>query len=83
MKPAYPIWLDVRPSGYPVFNVQRPYGGADGDMHLAEGGVREVRPLGRAVHRPGPARQRHGEDFRLPAMGEPFGRIRASSRAAR
>ena len=29
MKPAYPIWLDVRPSGYPVFNVQRPFGGKD------------------------------------------------------
>ena len=26
IKPAYPVWLDVRPSGYPVFNVQRGYG---------------------------------------------------------
>ncbi|MEY2477949.1 MAG: hypothetical protein QOG87_3264 [Actinomycetota bacterium] len=30
LKPAYPMWLDVRPSGYPVFNVQRPFGGDDG-----------------------------------------------------
>src|SRR4051794_17346471 len=29
MKSAYPVWLDVRPSSYPVFNVQRDYGGAD------------------------------------------------------
>ena len=36
IKPAYPVWLDVRPSGYPVFNVQRDYGGKDGDVHLAE-----------------------------------------------
>ena len=26
LKPAYPIWLDVRPSAYPVFNVQRGFG---------------------------------------------------------
>src|SRR3954453_18004467 len=26
IKPVYPIWLDVRPSGYPMFNAQRGYG---------------------------------------------------------
>src|SRR5436309_842502 len=26
IKPVYPVWLDVRPSGYPVFNVERGYG---------------------------------------------------------
>ena len=31
MTPAYPLWLDVRPSSYPVFNVQRQYGGDDGE----------------------------------------------------
>src|SRR4051794_6092181 len=29
MIPAKPVWLDVRPSAYPVFNVERKYGGAD------------------------------------------------------
>jgi len=29
MVPAKPIWLDVRPSAYPVFNVERKYGGDD------------------------------------------------------
>src|SRR5688500_4713665 len=31
LKPAVPVWLDVRPSGYPVFNVQRKFGGRDGE----------------------------------------------------
>ena len=31
LKPVYPVWMDVRPAAYPVFNVQRPYGGADGE----------------------------------------------------
>src|SRR3954452_20646288 len=29
MKPALPLWLDVRPSAYPVFNVQREFGHPD------------------------------------------------------
>ena len=48
LKPAYPVWLDVRPSGYPVFNVQRSLRRRRRHVHLAQGGVREVRPLGPA-----------------------------------
>ena len=29
IKPAYPVWLDVRPSAYPVFNVQRAFGSSE------------------------------------------------------
>ena len=31
MKPAMPVWLDVQSGAYPVFNVQRKYGGPDGE----------------------------------------------------
>ncbi|MHB8572834.1 MAG: hypothetical protein ACYDAY_07745 [Candidatus Dormibacteria bacterium] len=29
LRPVYPVWLDVRPSAYPVFNVQRQYANPD------------------------------------------------------
>ena len=71
------------PSGYPVFNVQRAYGGADGDVHVAEGEVRGVRPVGqdRSSARAQPGNG-IGEDCALPSAGEPFGRIE-NFRAAR
>ena len=80
LKPAYPVWLDVRPSGYPVFNVQRDFGGARRHVHLAEGAVRGVRPVGQEDRRPGrsPATA-IGEDLQLPATGEPLGPHRARS----
>ena len=45
MKPAYPVWLDVRPSGYPVFNVQRGYGDEAARARGRSERVREVRPV--------------------------------------
>ena len=52
MKPAYPIWNDVRPSAYPVFNTQRSFGGADGECSWPREQCAVVRSL-RQVRSPG------------------------------
>ena len=69
MKPAYPLWLDVRPSGYPVFNVQRELRRQGRPVHLAEGEVRRVRPVRQGDRRPGQARQRQRRGLVVPEEG--------------
>jgi hypothetical protein len=74
MKPAYPVWLDVRPSGYPVFNVQRDFGGADSVCTWPKEECAAHDPFGQKIVGQGEPGNGIGEDLELPAAGEEFGR---------
>jgi len=75
MKPAYPVWLDVRPSGYPVFNVQRGFGGADGTCTWPKEQCADFDPYGKKIVGQGEPGNGIGEDLALPQAGEPLGQI--------
>jgi plastocyanin len=79
LKPAYPVWLDVRPSGYPVFNVQRKYGGADGLCTWPTEECAAFDPYGKQIVGQGEPGNGAGEDLVLPGAGEPLGRIESFS----
>jgi plastocyanin len=77
IKPVYPIWLDVlKGSGYPVFNVQRGFG-TKGRCSWPVQNCAHFDPYGK----PGPAQglkpNSKGNDWALPADGQPLGRIPA------
>jgi hypothetical protein len=74
IKPAYPLWLDVRPSGYPVFNVQRKFGGRDGMCTWPQEQCAEFNSWGEEEVGQGQPGNGKGEDWEFPAEGEPFGR---------
>ena len=74
MKPAYPVWLDVRPSGYPVFNVQRSFGGADNVCTWPREQCAAHDPFGQEFVGQGLPGNGKGEDLKLPALNEEFGR---------
>jgi len=74
MKPAYPVWLDVRPSGYPVFNVQRDYGGADGICTWPREECAAHDPFGKEFTGQGKPGNGKGTDLELPETGDDFGR---------
>ncbi|MEX2196132.1 MAG: hypothetical protein WD844_12680 [Thermoleophilaceae bacterium] len=74
IKPAYPLWLDVRPSGYPVFNVQRPFGGADGECTWPKEECADFNSWGETEVGQGQPGNGVGEDHQLPSAGESFGR---------
>jgi hypothetical protein len=73
MKPALPIWLDVRPSAYPVFNVQRAFGGADGRCTWPREECAEFDPYGKEIVGQGRPGNGAGTDFKLPERGGSFG----------
>jgi hypothetical protein len=75
LKPAYPLWLDVRPSGYPVFNVQRKYGGADRTCTWPKQQCADFDPFGKQFVGQGKPGNGLGEDFKLPKLGEALGAI--------
>ncbi|MGH2978446.1 MAG: hypothetical protein ACRDLQ_02255 [Solirubrobacterales bacterium] len=75
LRPAYPVWLDVRPSAYPVFNTQRPYGGADGTCTWPKEECAKFDPWGDAFTGQGEPGNGIGKDLRLPSVGQPLGRI--------
>ena len=75
LKPAYPVWLDVRPSGYPVFNVQREFGGDDGECTWPREQCANYDPYGDKFVGQGEPGNGVGEDFDLPKAGESFGAI--------
>ena len=77
MKPAYPLWLDVRPSSYPVFNTQRQYGGKDGQCTWPKEECAGFDPWGDQIVGQGEKGNGIGEDWEFPAEGEPFGRAGA------
>jgi plastocyanin len=74
IKPAYPVWLDVRPSAYPVFNVQRDFGGADERCTWPTEQCAAFDPWGKTFTGQGAPGNGTGTDLRLPAAGQPLGR---------
>jgi hypothetical protein len=75
LKPAFPIWLDVRPSGYPVFNVQRQYGGVDHRCTWPKEECAGFDPYGNAFTGQGKPGNGIGEDLKLPKLGQSLGAI--------
>ena len=75
MKDAFPVWLDVRPSAYPVFNVQREFGGKDGECTWPREQCANYDPYGDKFIGQGEPGNGVGEDFELPKEGEAFGAI--------
>jgi hypothetical protein len=75
MTPAYPLWLDVRPSSYPVFNVQRPFGGDDGECTWPKEECAAFNSWEETEVGQGEPGNGIGEDYSLPAEGESFGRV--------
>jgi plastocyanin len=73
LKPALPVWLDVRPSAYPVFNVQRKYGGPDGQCTWPKESCADFDPYGKAIPGNGQPANGKGTDFKLPDKGGTFG----------
>ena len=73
MKPAYPVWTDVRPSAYPVFNVQRGFGGADGVCTWPREECAAFDPYGKQIEGQGSPGNGVGTDLTLPQRGESFG----------
>jgi hypothetical protein len=76
IKPAYPVWLDVRPSGYPVFNVQRRYGGRDNRCTWPREECAGFDPYGKKIEGQGQPGNGKGTDLPLPKLGEPFGAVK-------
>lgn len=76
IKPVWPMWLDVRHSGYPVFNVQRQYGGKDGKCTWPKQQCADFDPWGRPFEGQGQPGNGLGTDFDFPAPGKPLGPIR-------
>jgi hypothetical protein len=74
IKPAYPLWLDVRPSGYPVFNTQRSFGGKDGRCTWPMEQCAAFNSWGEKEVGQGEPGNGKGEDWEFPAKGEPFGK---------
>jgi plastocyanin len=74
IKPAYPVWMDVRPSSYPVFNVQRDYGGADRVCTWPREQCAAHDPFGQEFTGQGKPGNGIGTDLKLPDKGKEFGR---------
>lgn len=73
LKPAYPIWLDVRPSTYPVFNVQRGYGGSNGLCTWPKEECAAHDPYGKTIVGQGQPGNGVGKDWALPGQGQTLG----------
>src|SRR3954451_17386946 len=73
LKPARPRWLDVRPSDYPVFNVQRQFGDSSGECEWPKQECAQFDPYGNLIHGQGEPGNGYGTDYQLPARGQPFG----------
>jgi plastocyanin len=80
IKPAYPVWLDVgasdsSKSGYPVFNVQKKFGGDDGTCTWPKEYCADVDPWGGKTKNNGTPVQTAGTPKTFPAAGSSLGRI--------
>ena len=73
IKPAYPIWMDVRPGFYPVFNVERGYG-TGGTCAWPRQECASLDPYGDVVGGQGAPPTKPGTDLRLPSRGGSLGR---------
>jgi outer membrane protein assembly factor BamB/plastocyanin len=82
IRPAYPIWLDVRPSIYPVFNVERKYGKVDPTSYhvfctFPKDTTADSDPWGQRIAGQGSPGNGAGTPWTFPARGQPLGRIPA------
>ena len=75
LKPAYPIWLDVRPAGYPVFNVQRGYGANGTTCTWPREECAGFDPYGKVIPGQGAPPDAPGTDWTFPAAGSTLGRM--------
>ncbi|MEA2475560.1 MAG: hypothetical protein QOE06_3475 [Thermoleophilaceae bacterium] len=75
LKSAYPLWFDVRPGGYPVFNVQRDFGGADGTCTWPTEKCAAFDPWGKEIEGQGQPGNGKGTDWTFPKQGEQLGLI--------
>lgn len=75
MKPAYPIWLDVKPSSYPVFNAERGYG-TNGTCTWPLENCASQDPFGRQTLNQGIPGTKPGQDWKFPAAGQSLGRLK-------
>jgi plastocyanin len=77
LRRVHPLWLDVRPQdiAYPVFNVQRAFGGADGRCTWPREKCASFDPWGRDFIGQGEPGNGKGADVQLPARGERLGPI--------
>jgi hypothetical protein len=73
IKPALPLWLDVRPSSYPVFNVQRKFDGGDGECTWPKEQCADFNSWGETEVGQGQPGNGVGTDLRLPQQGGSFG----------
>lgn len=76
LKPAYPIWLDVNPSSYPVFNVERGFGGKNKRCTWPKNQCASVNHLGKKMVGQGMPGNGKGTDLQLAGPGEDQGRMR-------
>ena len=74
LKPAYPIWMDVRPGFYPVFNAQRGFG-TGGTCTWPKQNCAAFDPYGDVIAGQGAPPNKPGTDLRLPSRGGSVGRI--------
>src|SRR4051794_36104116 len=74
LKPAYPVWLDVRPSGYPVFNVQRGFG-SGGRCTWPTQECAHFDPYGKQIVGQGKPGNGVGTDLKLPNLNDSLGKI--------
>jgi hypothetical protein len=78
IRPAYPIWLDVRPTDfYPVFNVQRDFGGPDARCTWPKEQCAAHDPFGKRFTGQGEPGNGRGTDLELPSAGESVGNIKS------
>jgi plastocyanin len=75
IKPAYPIWLDVRPSSYPVFNVQRGYGASGTTCTWPREECAGFDPYGKVIPGQGAPPSGAGTDWSFPPAGSTLGRM--------
>src|SRR5687768_8476853 len=72
IKPAHPVWLDVRPGTYPVFNVQRGYG-TNGRCTWPREQCAAFDPFGQKIPGQGLPANRPGTDFKIGSSLGTFG----------
>jgi hypothetical protein len=75
IKPAHSMWLDVRPSAYPVFNVQRNFGNKKGTCTWPRQKCAGFDPYGNKTVGQGMPGNGEGRDVVLPPRGSKFGAV--------
>jgi plastocyanin len=75
LKSAIPIWFDVRPSSYPVFNVQRDFGNSKGTCTWPAEKCAAHDPWGKELVGQGQPGNGKGTDWTFPKPGEKLGLV--------